>query len=493
MGINYYITSERFLDERLDRYPPVVHGGNGRHRYADVEAVRVRAEGVAGFGVALAEAWARYGLPQAITEAHLGGTREEQMRWLWEAWRTAREQRGRGVDLRAVTVWSLLGCYDWDSLVTRRAGHYEPGAYDLRAPAPRPTALARLAADLGAGREPAHPALATPGWWRRPARLLYPPAPPEVDGAAPGGHPAPPLLILGATGTLGRAFARVCRERGLAYRLLGRRDLDITDPAAVAAALARWRPWAVVNAAGYTRLDDAEREPDRCSRANTEGPAILASACAAGGAALLTLSSDLVFDGRQDRPYLESDAPAPLSVYGRSKAEAERRVLEALPAALVIRAGAVFGPWDAHNFAAVQLRELAAGRSVVAADDAVVSPTYAPDLVHTCLDLLIDGERGVWHLANPGAVTWAAFARQAAELAGFNPRRVQGRPTAALGLAAPRPRYSALGSERGVLLPPLESALRRYVQERPAAGPVAVPVPVAPAVHDPVPSPVGSK
>ncbi len=88
IGVNYYVTSERFLDERLERYPPHTHGGNRRHRYADVEAVRVCAGGLAGVGMMLREAWERYHLPLAITEAHLGCTRDEQMRWLWEVWKS---------------------------------------------------------------------------------------------------------------------------------------------------------------------------------------------------------------------------------------------------------------------------------------------------------------------------------------------------------------------------------------------------------------------
>jgi RmlD substrate binding domain len=109
------------------------------------------------------------------------------------------------------------------------------------------------------------------------------------------------------------------------------------------------------------------------------------------------------------------------------------------------------------------LRELAAGRPLVAAEDAVISPTYVPDLVNASLDLLIDGERGLWHLANVAAITWADLARRAAELAGLDPAGVVGRPTAALGLAARRPLWSVLGSERGTLLPSLDDALGRYL------------------------------
>src|SRR5205085_4596445 len=131
--------------------------------------------------------------------------------------------------------------------------------------------------------------------------------------------------------------------------------------------------WAVVNAAGYERVDRAEREPDRCFRVNAHGPALLAAACARHGAALLTFSSDLVFDGEASSAYRESDVPKPLNVYGLSKAEAERRVLDALPAALVVRTSAFFGPWDEYNFVAVALRALSAGRLFPAAEDAQIS------------------------------------------------------------------------------------------------------------------------
>jgi dTDP-4-dehydrorhamnose reductase len=103
IGVNYYLTSERFVDERLARYPAQTHGGNGRDRYADVEAVRVLTEGIAGPGPLLLEAWERYRLPLAVTEVHLGCTREEQLRWFAEVWNAACNLRARGVDLRAVT------------------------------------------------------------------------------------------------------------------------------------------------------------------------------------------------------------------------------------------------------------------------------------------------------------------------------------------------------------------------------------------------------
>jgi dTDP-4-dehydrorhamnose reductase len=473
IGVNHYLTSERFLDERVGRYPDRAVGGNGRHRYVDVEAVRVCAEGIAGPRALLREAWERYEIPLAVTEAHLGCTREEQLRWFKEVWDAAHTLREDGVDLRAVTAWSLLGAFDWCSLLTRCAGRYEPGVFDVRGGSPRPTALARMIRDLAATGAHEHPTLASPGWWRRLERLQYPPVrrQPAMKTTTKRGFDmrrgdAQPLIINGATGTLGRAFARLCDLRGLPYHLLTRAEMDIADARSVENALAEFEPWAVVNTAGYVRVDDAEREPEKCMRENAEGAATLAGACARRGASLLTFSSDLVFDGTKGSPYVESDEVSPPNVYGRSKAEAERRVSELLPSALIVRTSAFFGPWDEYNFITLALAALAEGRRFVAADDLIVSPTYVPDLVNASLDLLIDGERGIWHLANEGALSWAELARLAARRAGLDENLIEARPAASLEFVAPRAPYGALASERGQLLPPLEDALARYLNER---------------------------
>ncbi|WP_437731616.1 family 1 glycosylhydrolase [Sorangium sp. So ce1335] len=482
VGINHYITSERFIDERLERYPSWFHGGNDRHAYADVEAVRVVAEGVGGHLARLVEVWERYRRPVAITEAHLGGSREEQLRWLVEAHRAAVAARAAGADVCALAVWALLGSFDWDCLVVSDRGRYEPGVFDVRGHAPRPTALAALVRALTRGEPFDHPVLSSPGWWRRPERLLYPPVSVvERDGAArldpsgggptvepSGGDPAgqaegPPILIAGATGTLGRAFARLCAHRGLPHRLLCRREMDIADPASVERALGRHAPWAVVNTAGYVRVDDAELEPHRCERENAAGPAVLAAACRERGVRLVTFSSDQVFDGAGTTPYVETDPARPLSAYGRSKAVAEQQVLSILPTALVVRTAAFIDPWDASTFVTAALRALRDGRPFTAADDLIVTPTYTPDLVNAALDLLIDGEGGLWHLANRDAVTWAELVTRAAALAHVDARPLVRCPSHALCLVAPRPRYSALGSRRGLLLPALDDALARYL------------------------------
>jgi dTDP-4-dehydrorhamnose reductase len=280
-----------------------------------------------------------------------------------------------------------------------------------------------------------------------------------------------PLLITGSTGTLGQAFQRLCDVRGVPYHALTRAECDVTDADAVHGVVAALRPWAVVNCAGWVRVDDAEREAEACMRANALAPALLAAACARAGARFVAFSSDLVFDGVEGggpraRPYVESDRPSPVNAYGRSKALMEERVLDVLASALVVRTSAFFGPWDAHNFVTVALRALERGEEFRATCDVVISPTYVEDLVHTTLDLLIDGESGIWHVANPTALTWADLAWRAAAMAGIERPRVVPVPLDEQAMPAPRPRYGALGSERAVLAPPLDNALGRYFRHR---------------------------
>jgi dTDP-4-dehydrorhamnose reductase len=451
LGINHYLTSERFLDHRTDLYPGQDAGGNGREQYVDAEAVRVkRLDLHTGLAPRLREAWKRYGIPLAITEVHHGCTRDEQVRWFDEVWRTASSLREEGMDLRAVTLWSLFGNVDWRSLLTRKDGVYDVGAYDVRGPEPRPTILAQAAKAYARGEAFDHPVLDAPGWWRRPERLY--PWNGRCRSIAGGGRK---LLITGATGTLGAAFARVCEHRGLSYCLTNRSELDITDDASIRAAIERHRPWAIINAAGFVRVADAEHERDACLAANAVGPEKLARACAESGLKLVTFSSDLVFDGTLGRPYHEEDLPKPANVYGLSKARAEQHVLGLGDQALIIRTSAFFGPWDKYNFAWHTLNALARGEPVRASRNSEVSPTYVPDLCHATLDLLIDGETGIWHLANQGKLSWHDFAAQVAAGAGYDPAMVEPIEDA--------PSVTALTSGRGLMLRPVNDAIGEYL------------------------------
>jgi dTDP-4-dehydrorhamnose reductase len=370
---------------------------------------------------------------------------------LRDAWQGAREATDAGADVRAVTAWALLGSTDWDSLVTRTAGHYEPGLFDARGATLRPTALAEATVALARGEALTHPAADGPGWW---------------DRRSPAIARRRPLIVLGGGGTLGQAFRHACAHRGLECIALSRQELDVLDHQAVLDMVARHRPWAIVNATGYVRVDDAERDIRNCRQVNAVAPAMLAMACRKAGVRLITFSTDLVFDGLRTDPYCEQDAIGPLNMYGRSKAEGERRVLALNPRSLVVRTSAFFGPSDRANFVTIALEQLRARRPVRALSDVTVSPTYVPDLVHVTLDLLIDGAEGVWHLANRGAVTWFQLAELAARRAKVDTDTLSSCCSDAAQLAAVRPRYSVLGSARGSLMPPLEDALDRYVEQR---------------------------
>jgi len=453
VGLDYYLTSDRFLDDRLDAYPGEPAGGNGRVSYVDVDAVRVASlADEVGVGPRIREIWDRYGIPLAITEVHHGCTREQQLRWFDEVWSTAQQVRAEGVDLRAVTLWSMFGAVDWRSLLTRDEGAYDVGAVDIRTPSPRPTAVAKAAAAFAKGEPYLHPVLGE-GWWKRPERLFQWCA--GKDGPPPQG---PPLLITGGAGTLGQAFARIAAHRGLAFHLATRADLDIGDGSAIAALIDRVKPWAIVNAAGFVRVADAEQEIEACMAANAYGAANLARACRAACIPLLTFSSDLVFDGLTGRPYGEADPVNPAGTYGNSKATAERLISAIGGDALIVRTSAFFGAWDRYNFAWSVIEALRSGVPMSASASETVSPTFVPDLCHAALDLLIDGETGIWHLANQGALSWYAFARAVAQEAGLDANLIFATET---GPAC----NTALVSERGVLLRPLKSALADYVRD----------------------------
>jgi dTDP-4-dehydrorhamnose reductase len=175
VGVNHYPTSDRYLDERVELYPAPFHGGNKRYRYADVEAVRVDLHLDLGPAARLAEMWQRFRLPIAVTEAHIGSSSDEQVRWLRQIWNAAECQRAQGADIKAVTAWALFGSFDWNSLVVRNDNVYESGAFDIRHEVPRATALAGMLKELADGNQPSDPRANEPGWWQKPERIFYRP------------------------------------------------------------------------------------------------------------------------------------------------------------------------------------------------------------------------------------------------------------------------------------------------------------------------------
>ena len=467
IGINHYLTSERFLNHRSARPAALLNDSVPSERYADLQAVRADLPlNLLGPHARLTEVWQRYRLPLAITEAHCGGTRDEQLRWLMTVWNAAVALKQDGVDIRAVTVWSIFGCVDWNSLLVEKKGAYEVGLFDVRSNPPRPTALATAATALALQGDFLHPVILQPGWWQRDdrfyesaatARLLASPTHDTLHK-----NRTAVIAITGASGTLGHAFSRLCAARALDCEMLFRADLDIADVTAVEALLCQLRPWAVINAAGYVQPAKAADNAQRCFRENAAGATVLASVCAKLGIPYVTFSSDLVFDGLLGRPYVESDSASPVCTYGHSKADAERQVLAAFPDALVVRTSAFFGPWDRYNFAHTMLSELAMGQRFSLSDEQFISPTYVPDLVNTTLDLLIDRTTGIWHLTNQGSISWHELALRLAHATQLD-------PTGVSKLVGNEVKITALSSERGLILPGLDNAIERFVEENQVA------------------------
>ena len=469
LGINYYITSERFLDERKERYPAYSHGP----AYADMPAVRVNTPGVTGLGRLLREAWERYGLPLAVTEAHLNCTRDEQMRWFVEIWRDARALREReGVDVRAVTLWALLGAFNWTNLLTRDdPDSYEPGAFDLRGPTPRPTALAALARTLARDGQANHPVLRVPGWWRRPERFvgepttahqpLAPAVRPSEDSSS-----AAPLLITGTEGPLAHAFSVVCRERALPAHFLERHEQADLDLAAARSLMDRFQPWAIIHVSDVPAAKEMRDDPRHCQSSYVELPHIWAQICAERGLPLLIFSSSQVFDAHSHTAHDEQTTIGPVGICGRSQVEGENQVLAALPTALVIRTDVQFGPWQDGDLVLRALQESSENKTTGLPADQVFTLTYLPDLTNTCLDLLLDQETGVWHLSNAGTLDQTMFRAHAAEimavhLPGDRPPISQVRQTDT-GTAS----HSALISCRASLLPSWQSAVRHLAHTK---------------------------
>jgi dTDP-4-dehydrorhamnose reductase len=173
IGVDYYATSERYLDEVLEKYPPEKHGSNHRERYADVEALRVRHDEPCGIKVLLKELWERFKLPIAITEIHINCDADNQIRWFSEIRDTCTDLAAHGVDIRAVTAWSLYGSFGWNRLLTHAPGDYESGVFDLSGGKPQPTPLAHYLTMLKEDPEYIHPAQSEKGWWHQEDRFIF--------------------------------------------------------------------------------------------------------------------------------------------------------------------------------------------------------------------------------------------------------------------------------------------------------------------------------
>ncbi len=284
------------------------------------------------------------------------------------------------------------------------------------------------------------------------------------------------LLVTGAGGQVGTKLIGQAAAHGFAAIGTTRAELDITDRAAIEAAIAALKPDAVINAAAYTAVDRAENEPELAEAINAHAPGLLGAACDRAGVPLLHISTDYVFDGSATRPWREEDPVAPLGVYGRSKAEGEAALRRAMENHIILRTAWVFSPCG-NNFVKTMLRLAAERDELTVVDDQKGSPSAAIDiaqvlltLARLSLDRQATGEappRGTWHFCNAGVTSWYEFARAImarAAARGAPAARVRPIPTSAYPTPARRPANSALDCRKlthdfGIVPRPWEEAL----------------------------------
>jgi len=273
-------------------------------------------------------------------------------------------------------------------------------------------------------------------------------------------------MIIGATGLLGKALTH--EWSGDEVVGLGSRDVDIRDADKVREVVEGHRPDWIVLAAAYTNVDECETHPELALAVNRDGAVNVAQAAKQTGAKLLFLSSDYVFDGKKTSPYETEDARNPQSVYGRSKAEAEVRLLDVLPECCIARTSWLFGT-GGKCFPDTILKLAASRPALDVVNDQRGCPTYSVDLSRAIVQLCRSHASGIVHVTNAGECSWFDFAREIVKGGGL---ATEIRPVSSQQMArpAPRPAYSVLSPKSlrryDVTVPTWQDALRRYLRER---------------------------
>jgi dTDP-4-dehydrorhamnose reductase len=284
--------------------------------------------------------------------------------------------------------------------------------------------------------------------------------------------------VTGASGMLGQAVVTECRQRGVEVHGLSHVDLDVRDRTQVATLISRIRPAAVINCAAYTRVDDAEAEPDEAMAVNADAAGNLAAACASMDARFVYVSTDYVFDGQGMAPY-PVDAPiAPVNAYGRSKARGEALVMASESRWLIVRTSWLYGRGGA-NFVDAIMAKARVSQRIQVVDDQVGRPTWSRSLAAGLLDLIAADATGIHHYADEGTASWFGFAQQIVDVAGLQ-CDVEPVSSDVFERPAPRPSYSVLdlSATRGLLPSPpphWRDSLRRYLAESSAPIPAGEP------------------
>ncbi|MDD2273370.1 MAG: dTDP-4-dehydrorhamnose reductase [Desulfuromonadaceae bacterium] len=273
------------------------------------------------------------------------------------------------------------------------------------------------------------------------------------------------ILVVGANGMLGRDLVALLGDRGHGIDIA---DIDITAPESVLTVIAALKPDVVINCAAYTDVDGCEGNTETAMAVNGEGVAYLAMACRDLGALLVQVSTDYVFDGGKGAPYVEDDAPHPVSVYGESKLAGEMNAAFC-PEHLIVRTQWLYG-LHGKNFVETMLRLGAEKDELAVVDDQIGSPTWTVDLAKAIIALIDGGCRGMYHAANSEYCSWNAFAKAIFEESGLNVT-VTPMTTTELDRPARRPLYSTLACSKlagdtGFQPQPWRDALRKYLQLR---------------------------
>jgi dTDP-4-dehydrorhamnose reductase len=289
-----------------------------------------------------------------------------------------------------------------------------------------------------------------------------------------------PILVIGAEGQLARALARLQTAAGHPIACRGRPEADINDADALRALLAATAPAAVVNAAAYTAVDAAETSEPAAHALNAHGPAQLARLCSARGIPFVHVSTDYVFDGSARTPYRETDAIAPLGVYGASKAAGEAAIRESCPHHLILRTSWLYDG-EGRNFLTTMLRLGAEREALSIVADQRGAPTWTEDLAAAIAamleNVLTDGATDAWgtyHATGSGETTWHGFAAEIFRIAAASGQptpKLTAITTAEYPTPAARPAYSVLDNAKlaqtfGIRLPEWQDSLARCMARR---------------------------
>jgi dTDP-4-dehydrorhamnose reductase len=276
------------------------------------------------------------------------------------------------------------------------------------------------------------------------------------------------VLVTGAAGMLGRDVMLAAGNAGHDVVGFGRAELDVSDPAALEKKFDLERPDVVINCAAWTDVDGAEEAEEAAMAVNRDGAGNVAAAAAERGASVVYVSSDYVFDGAKGEPYVETDQPAPLSAYGRTKLAGEDATATANKRHFIVRSSWLFGI-GGGNFVETMLRLAADHGEVLVVRDQVGSPTYTWHLAYGLVRLIEGVEFGIHHMAAGGFCSWYEFAREIFEQAKVE-CKVMSATTEMLGRPAPRPAFSALVSQRehAIRLPTWQDGLAGYLAQRSA-------------------------